>query len=228
MQLVGQHLPADGIEHQVPEPHVLPALRQLEAPGRSARGGVVLGPVGIGVLAPVGQHPHEGVEAQPLGLAHQQLLVPGQGLLGGRGAGPGQGAHLGLTQRPGQPGRLGLGQVAKGAPEVHPPASGGGGKAAAPGQPGRARAGPAGLPGPAGVKGRGGSGGGRFQAGQAAVQHLDGLPVGQGLGIGVAQPADHRLQLVQHHPCIVQVYCVMGNPLRQDHWRVIHRHPTSS
>lgn len=55
------------------------------------------------MLGPIGQHPSEGVEAPPNGLAHQHLLVGGHGLLGGRRAGPGQGRHLLVAGDTGSP-----------------------------------------------------------------------------------------------------------------------------
>jgi hypothetical protein len=102
----------------------------------------LVGPVGIGVLEPVGQHGHQGLELELFGLAHQIGLVPGEDRLGHRGAHLGQGVELGrpdvaVSERFGR-----YGKVGQQPPPAHQTGGFGLGEMAAGGQPRRGGLGP--------------------------------------------------------------------------------------
>ena len=131
-----------------------------------------LGPVGVGQLLPVLEHPGEVLEAQFGGLGHEHRPRHGPWRPRCGAAGP--------TRWPGRvapdatltPGLGHLGQMAQGAPQAHPALGGGPGHPTTTGDPRGRRLGPVGRPLLARLEGRRGLGHERIEARLEVVQLL--------------------------------------------------------
>ena len=170
----------------------------MQASGLVVGAGVVLGAVGIRVLAPVGQGGAELLVAQARGLLHQQRLVAPEARLARRRAGLGQGRHVGGVDVTRQPGRLGMGHVPQRAAQAQPAAGDRHRHAGPRRQPRRRAAGAVGLPGAARVEGGRGPRGRRLQAIELAMQRQDRLAVGEARRIGRTHRVDRAPQLLEH------------------------------
>ena len=104
-ELLGHDGAGDGVEVHGPEPGPAEALDQVDVPAGPAALGVLVGPVGVGQLLPVGGGPGEVGKGELAGLVDQQGLVPGQGRFGLRAPEGDHHVHVGpgdLPVRPGQ------------------------------------------------------------------------------------------------------------------------------
>ncbi len=139
----------------------------------------VLGTVGIGALAPVGQRPGEVPVAQLRRLVHQHRLVVLETVSADWRARLGQRRDVVGVDLTRQPGRLGMGHVPQRPPQPQAPPCRRQRRADARREPRRRAAGTVGLPGAARLEGGRGPGGGRIQPLELAMQVLDGLAVGE-------------------------------------------------
>ena len=159
-------VPVRGSRFMAPSQEPAEALDQVDVPAGPAALGVLVGPVGIGQLPPVGGGPGEVGKGELAGLVDQQGLVPGQGRFGLRAPEGDHHVHVGPGDLPVGPGPGGLGQEPELPAPVDPAPGLASGDPARGRDPGPGGQGAVGDPVAGGVEGGGGLGDDGLQAGQ--------------------------------------------------------------
>jgi len=167
----------DGVERHLAQPHAVQARFQEDIARGLALLVGFLGPVGVGQLLPVVEHPGEVLEAQVLGLGHQHLFVAGHGGLGAVAPGLGDGLGLGGPDGALAPSLGHCGQVTERAPQADPALGGRTSHPTTRGEPRGCGLGPVGRPLLAHLEGGGGLGDEEVEARLHLVQRFDGLAI---------------------------------------------------
>ena len=200
----------NGVQRHLAQPHATQArLQEHIARGLALLVGG-LGPVGVGQLLPIVEHPGEVLEAHLLGLGHEHLFVAGHGGLGA--VAPRRGDGLGLVgpDGPVSP-RLGhRGQVTQGASQADLALGPAAGEPTTRGEPRCRRLGPVSRPLLAHLEGRRGLGDEGVQTRLDSVQPLHRLAVAVVRGVGNDECVERLLEDVQLHVSMEARSCDNG------------------
>jgi hypothetical protein len=196
-QRAGEDLAAHGVEHPVEEPRALEARRQVHSSRLVEGGSLVLDPVGVGGLAPVGHDPGEGAGVKGGGVADELGLVLGQRSRGDLVPGPGQHLHRRGADVARQPGAPGNRQVIHRPAQVGPEARRALGQLAPRRQPRSGRPRPIGPPFAAAPERTAGPGRHRLEPRELPVEGDHGVAVGNGGRLGRHEGVDHCRQLLE-------------------------------